>query len=118
MLQIEPTADGDIAWTLDGADTVSEPPRAPPGLSPTGEIEFLMPGGYTYVWKWRHIRDLLLGAVVVMCSAERRVFNLHCRGVDPEADRIEFVAAAGIEFDCYAIESGGTIDCIVVFAPF
>jgi hypothetical protein len=105
MLRIEPTPAGEIGWTLHETDGPSESPAAPPDLSVSGEIEFLMPGGHTYVWGWRHIRDRLLGAVVTMCSAERRVFNLHCRGVE-------------IEFDCYEIESGGDADRIVVFAPF
>jgi hypothetical protein len=104
-LRIEPNAGGDIAWTLRDGKDASDPPTPPPDLSTTGEIEFLMPQGFTYVWKWRHIRDLLVGAAVVMCSAERRVFNLHCRGVE-------------MEFDCYEIERGGTRDRIVVFAPF
>ena len=105
MLRVEPTPGAEIVWTLHETDAASEPSAAPPDLSASGEIEFLMPGGYTYEWKWREIRDRLLGAVVVMCSAERRVFNLHCRGV-------------AIEFDCYEIERGGDVDRIVVFAPF
>ena len=104
-LCVEPTPAGEVAWTLEERDAGFDLSSAHSDLLATGEIEFCMPQGHVYTWRWRHIRDRFVGAVIVMCSAERRVFNLHCGGFE-------------VEFDCYEIESAGATDRIVVFAPF
>jgi hypothetical protein len=105
LLSAEPTESGDVEWNLQAGDVADTPAPENSDLPPSGEIEFLMPEGFIYTWRWRHIRDLIVGSVVVMCSAERRVVNVHCRGVE-------------FEIDCYEIERGGAIDRILVFAPF